>query len=58
MERLRTPPPPPDPTKELLREWPELEAFGVDWAKKWLVLKERLIEIAKVMRRFRGWWRW
>jgi hypothetical protein len=24
----------------------------VEWVKKWLVLKERLIEIAKVMRRF------
>jgi hypothetical protein len=36
----------------LLRKWPELQAFGVNWVKKWLVLKERLIEIAKVMRRF------
>jgi hypothetical protein len=29
-----------------------LQAFGVNWVKKWLVLRERLIEIAKVMRRF------
>jgi hypothetical protein len=36
----------------LLREWPELQAFGVDWVRKWLDLRERLIEIAKVMRRF------
>jgi hypothetical protein len=36
----------------LLREWPELEAFGVEWVRKWLVLRDRLIEIAKVMRRF------
>jgi hypothetical protein len=35
-----------------LREWPELQAFGVNWVKKWLVLRERLIEIAKVMRRY------
>jgi hypothetical protein len=35
-----------------LREWPELEAFGVEWVRKWLVLRERLIEIAKVLRRF------
>jgi len=35
-----------------LREWPELGAFGVDWVRKWLVLRERLIEIARVMRRF------
>jgi len=26
--------------------------FGVDWVKKWLVLMERLIEIAKVLRKF------
>jgi hypothetical protein len=32
--------------------WPELGAFGVDWVKKWLVRRERLIEIAKVLRRF------
>jgi hypothetical protein len=36
----------------LLREWPELEAFGVEWVKKWLDLRERLVEIAKVMRRY------
>jgi hypothetical protein len=47
-------PPPPDPTEELLREWSELQAFGVDWVKKWLVLRDRLVEIAEVMRRFRG----
>ncbi len=53
VERMRTlpPPPPPDPAEELLREWPELEAFGVDWMRKWAVLKERLVEIAKVLRR-------
>jgi hypothetical protein len=46
------PPPPPDPVEELLREWPELQAFGVDWVRKWLVLRDRLVEIAKVLRRF------
>jgi hypothetical protein len=46
------PPPPPDLAEELLREYPELTAFGVDWVRKWLDLRERLIEIAKVMRRF------
>jgi hypothetical protein len=58
MERLSEPLPPPDPAEELLREWPELQAFGVNWVKRRLVLRERLIEITKVMRRFRGWWRW
>ncbi len=45
------PPPPPDPAEELLREWPELEAFGTEWVRKWLGLRERLVEIAKVLRR-------
>ncbi len=38
--------------EELLREWPELDAFGVEWVRKWAILKERLVEIAKVLRRF------
>jgi hypothetical protein len=37
---------------ELLKEWPERGAFGVEWVRKWLVLRERLIEIAKTLRRF------
>jgi hypothetical protein len=57
LERLREPPQPAlvikiDPVEELLREWPELEAFGVDWVRKWLDLRDRLVEIAKVMRKF------
>ncbi len=36
----------------MLKEYPELGAFGVDWVRKWAILKERLVEIAKVMRRF------
>jgi hypothetical protein len=41
-----------DPVGELLREWPELGAFGVEWVRKWLDLRDRLIEIAKVMRKY------
>ena len=54
VERLKEPPPPPppDPVEELLREWPELQAFGVEWVKKWLDLRDRLIEIAKTLRRY------
>ena len=57
LERLREPPQPAlvvkiDPVEELLKEWPELEAFGVEWVKKWLDLRERLIEIAKTLRKF------
>jgi hypothetical protein len=54
VERLKEPPPPPppDPAEELPREWPELVAFGTEWVRKWAILKERLVEIAKVLRRF------
>ncbi len=57
LERLREPPEPAlvikiDPVEELLKEWPELQAFGVEWVRKWLDLRERLVEIAKVMRRY------
>jgi len=53
IERPRElPKPPPDPAEELLKEWPELEAFGVEWVKKWLDLRERLIEIANVLRKY------
>jgi hypothetical protein len=49
---MKEPPPPPDPAEELLREWPELGAFGVEWVRKWLILRDRLVEIAKVLRKF------
>jgi hypothetical protein len=38
--------------EELLKEYPELQAFGVEWVRKWLDLRDRLFEIAKVMRRY------
>jgi len=55
--RMREPPEPAlvikiDPAEEPLREWPELGAFGVEWVKKWLGLRDRLVEIASVLRRF------
>ncbi len=43
---------PPDPAEELLKEYPELGAFGVEWVRKWLVLRDRLVEIASALRRF------
>ena len=57
LERLREPPEPAlviktDPVEELLKEWPELSAFGVEWVRKWLDLRDRLIEIAKVMHKY------
>jgi len=30
----------------------EAETFGVEWVRMWLVLRNRLVEIAKVLRRF------
>ncbi len=57
VEKMKEPPQPAlviktDPVEELLREWPELGAFGGEWVRKWLDLRERLVEIAKVMRRY------
>jgi hypothetical protein len=58
VERLREPPEPAlvvkiDPVEELLKEYPELQqAFGVEWVRKWLDLRDRLVEIAKVLRKF------
>jgi hypothetical protein len=57
LERLREPPEPAlvvkiNPVEELLRKWPELQSFGVEWVRKWLDLRERLVEIARVLRRF------
>ena len=57
---MREPPQPAlviktDPVEELLKEWPELQAFGVEWVRAWAPhSKERLVDIAKVMRR----WPW
>jgi hypothetical protein len=57
VEKTREPPQPAlvinyDPAEELLKEWPKLQAFGVEWVRKWAILKERPVEIAKVLRRF------
>jgi hypothetical protein len=37
---------------ELLERYPELQVFGTEWIKKWGRLKDRLVEIAEVMRRY------
>jgi len=57
VERMREPPQPAlvraDPVEELLKEYPELEAFGVDWLRAWAPhARDRLVEIAEVLRRF------
>ena len=30
----------------------EAETFSVEWVRKWLVLREKLVEIARTLRRF------
>ncbi len=58
VEKMKEPPQPAlvvryDPVEELLREWPELEAFGVEWVRAWAPhAKQELVEIAKIMRRY------
>ena len=58
VEKMNEPPQPAlvfkyDPVEELLKEWPELSAFGMEWVRAWAPhAKEELVEIAKVMRRF------
>jgi hypothetical protein len=58
VEKMREPPKPAlvinyDPAEELLKEWPELEAFGTEWVKAWAPhSRDRLTEIAKTLRRF------
>jgi hypothetical protein len=42
-----------DPVERLLREWLELEAFGVDRLRAWVpYARERIAGIAKVLRRY------
>jgi hypothetical protein len=46
VEKMKKPPEPAlvvktDPVEELLREWPELEAFGVEWVRKWAPTPKR-----------------
>jgi len=58
VERMREPPQPAlvvraDPVEELLKEYPELGAFGADWLRAWAPhARDRLVEIANVMRRY------
>jgi len=50
VEKMNEPPKPAlviktDPVEELLREWPELQAFGVEWVRAWAPhAKEELVE--------------
>ena len=58
VEKMKEPPQPAlvvkyDPVEELLRERPELQAFGAEWVRKWTPhARGELVEIAKIMRRY------
>jgi hypothetical protein len=53
VDAVRRPPGPADPVERLLREYPELEALGVDWLRTWAPhARDRLVEIAEVLRRY------
>jgi len=49
----RVPPGPADPVERLLREWPELGAFGVDWLRRWAPRAgKQIVGIVRVLRRY------
>jgi hypothetical protein len=55
VERLKDPPllVSSNVADELLRRYPELEAFGAEWVRAWAPhARDRLIEIAEVMRKY------
>jgi len=53
VDAVRRPPEPADPVERLLKEWPELGAFGADWLRAWAPhARDRIVEIANVMRRY------
>jgi ribosomal protein S10 len=54
VEKLRGPPiVSPHKAEELLKKYPELEAFGVEWVRAWAPhARDRLVEIAEVMRKY------
>jgi len=47
------PPEPADPVERLLREYPELGAFGVDWLRTWAPRAgKQIVGMARVLRRY------
>jgi len=50
---VRRPPEQADPVERLLKEYPELGAFGVDWLRRWApYARERIAGMARVLRRY------
>jgi len=53
VDAVRRPPGPADPVERLLKEYPELGVFGVDWLRTWAPRAEKQIaRIARVLRRY------
>jgi hypothetical protein len=56
VERMREPPmPSPESAiaERLLKEYPELEAFGVEWLRAWAPhARDRIVEVARLLRRY------
>jgi hypothetical protein len=50
---VKRPPEPADPVERLLKEYPELGAFGADWLRTWAPRAEKQIaRMARVLRRY------
>jgi len=50
---MRRPPEQTDPVERLLKEWPELSVFGVDWLRTWAPrARGQIAGIARVLRRY------
>jgi len=50
---VKGPPEQTDPVERLLKEWPELGAFGVDWLRTWAPRAgKQIVGMARVLRRY------
>jgi len=50
---VKRPPEPADPVERLLKEYPELGVFGVDWLRTWAPrARGQIARIGKVLRRY------
>jgi len=53
VDAVRRPPGPADPVERLLKEYPELGAFGADWLRTWApYARGQIARIARVLRRY------
>jgi hypothetical protein len=51
VEKLKEPPMKTSNAEEFLRQYPELEVFGVEWIESWLIYaRERMVKIAEILK--------